>query len=143
MSKRTMEDRRLAEEFAEELLKTVDYDQADHPCLRRVLTEAVLFESPSPTVNIGLLKTGPLYKLSIRGYQYFVDTKVWNQTFLGLERQIEMLPVVNSFVSFAEKAMVLEVKAAQFHHAAPATRMPPLRGGRRRRVVEEYEDSFE
>lgn len=143
MSKRTMEDRRLAEEFAEELLKTVDYDQADHPCLRRVLTEAVLFESPSPTVSIGMLKTGTLYKLSIRGYQYFVDTKVWNQTFLGLERQIEMLPVVNSFVTFAEKAMVLEVKAAQFHHAGPPTRMPPLRGGRRRRVVEEYEDSFE
>lgn len=116
--------RKQAMEFAATLVKTMNVREFDRQWVEAVLIEVIMFEQPTPVLDISLDPVGDLYNITVHGYQNFIDYVRWCNRFLGKNRDKFLSHLVHTWQQTIPErgpCLVLQMERTEFQTTSVAT----------------------
>ena len=105
-----LQNRKIAQEMAAEIMKQKQVPRADRPYIEAVIAEAHLFEEPINLLEVGVNgHQSPTYKITFKGYQKLIPLVKWVNTFLGQNRSNMLQLVCDTYVQTNDKTPLMVV----------------------------------
>lgn len=95
-----------AQESAASIMCSFKIPVHDYPHIKAVIVEALLFEVPTPALNVSIENVVDGYKITFEGYDRNLDVNKWHENFMGKHRRNELKVVASLYVKFVSRMSV-------------------------------------